>query len=137
MADIPNTEIVTPPSVSEAIESAETIEVKPARLQDDRGNTPDQVSRVDILASAKALVSGLAERAKTDKGAPFEPDVVSALAILRHGDPAEYQRVRDDLKKAGVSRRDLDREVQKQNLHVINGGSRPIRKNTSSPTSRL
>jgi hypothetical protein len=68
-------------------------------------------------------LDGLAERADADPGAPFEPDVLGALAILRQGDPAEYQRVRDDLKKAGVSRRDLDREVRKQNLRVINGGA--------------
>ncbi len=77
----------------------------------------------NALANAKALVSDLAERAETDKGAPFESDVLSALAILRYGDPAEYQRVREGLRKAGVSRRDLDREVLKQNLRVIDGGA--------------
>ncbi len=123
MVDTPDTEVVTPPSVSEVVESAETIEVKSARPRDDKGNNPDQASQVDNLANAEALVSGLAERAKTDKGAPFEPDVLSALAILRQGDPAEYQRVREGLRKAGVSRRDLDREVQKQTLRVINSGA--------------
>ena len=75
------------------------------------------------LASAKARVSDLDERAKEGTGAPFEPDVLSALARLRQGDPAEYQRVREGLRKAGVSRRELDREVMKQNLRVINGGA--------------
>ncbi len=123
MVDTPDTEVVTPPSVSEVVESAETIELKSVRSQDDKDNNPGQASRGDVLANANACVSDLAERAKSDKGAPFEPDVLSALAILRQGDPAEYQRVREGLRKAGVSRRDLDREVQRQNLRVINGGA--------------
>ncbi len=92
MVDTPDTEVITPPSVSEVVESAETIELKSVRPQDDKDNNPGQASQGDVLANAKALVSDLAERAKSDKGAPFEPDVLSALAILRQGDPAEYQR---------------------------------------------
>ena len=89
--------------------------------QDDKDNDP--TARGDVLENAKVLVGDLVERAKTDKGAPFEPDVLSALAILRQSDQAAFQRVREGLKKAGISRRDLDREIQKQNLHVINGGA--------------
>ena len=103
MVDISDTEIASPPSVSGVIEDAETIEAKPAQPQDGKGNGPDPV---DILTNAKALVSDLAERAKTDKGAPFEPDALSALAILRQGDQAAFQRIREELKKAGVSLRE-------------------------------
>ena len=109
MVDAPDTEVVAPPSVSEAIDGAETIE--PSSIKDSPTTAPNGPDPVDILANAKALVNDLAERAKTDKGAPFEPGVLSALAILRQGDQAEYQRIREGLRKAGISRRELDREV--------------------------
>ena len=69
-----------------------TIEPESSNSQDNKGN--GQSSRDDVLANAKALIGDLAERAKTDKGAPFEPDVLSALAILRQGDQAAFQRIR-------------------------------------------
>ncbi len=98
-----------------------TIEPESSNSQDDKGY--GQSSRDDVLANAKALVNDLIECAKTDKGAPFEPNVLSALVIIRQGDQAAFQRIREGLKKVGISRRDLDREVQKQNLRVINGGA--------------
>ena len=69
------------------------------------------------------LLTDLPDHAKNDKGAPFEPAVLKALSVLRDHDPAQFQRIRDGLKKAGVSLRELDREVQKQNLRVIDGGA--------------
>ncbi|MGE5446511.1 MAG: hypothetical protein ACM3SR_18255 [Ignavibacteriales bacterium] len=70
--------------------------------------------KAEDLDNARRTVSGLAERAKTDKGAPFEPEIIKALFIIREGDPALFARLRDELKKAGVSLRELDRVLRKQ-----------------------
>ncbi|MCZ6859211.1 MAG: toprim domain-containing protein [Alphaproteobacteria bacterium] len=81
-----------------------------------------QDSQFEGLSNAKAVVIDLAERAKTDKGAPFEPDAIEALSTIRVHDPAGFQRLRDDLKKAGVSLRDLSSEVRRYSFRVIQGG---------------
>ena len=49
----------------------------------------------------------LAERAKSDPGAPFEPDMPARLAELRRDKPDEWQRLRCKLKKAKVMIGDL------------------------------
>ena len=49
----------------------------------------------------------LAERAKSDPGAPFEPDMLARLAELRRDKPDEWQRLRCKLKKAKVMIGDL------------------------------
>ena len=50
----------------------------------------------------------LAERAKTDPGAPFEPDTVVKLAGLRRDNPPEWQRLRRELRKAKILIGDLE-----------------------------
>ncbi len=77
----------------------------------------------DALTAAKAVVIDLTERAKADKGAPFEPDALKALSVIRVHDQANFQRLRDNLKNAGVSMRDLNKEVQKYGYRVIQGGA--------------
>ncbi len=64
----------------------------------------------------------LVEQTKTDPGAPFEPDMTSYLADLRSDDPASYQRLRDKLKKLGISVRELDRVTAKRSASVAAGG---------------
>jgi Toprim domain len=67
-------------------------------------------------------LSELVERANADAGAPFEREAVAALASARHATPAAYQRAIRGLKRAGVRMRDLDREIRRANLRVIEGG---------------
>jgi hypothetical protein len=64
----------------------------------------------------------LVERARTDPGAPFEQEAVVALASARHATPAVYQRAMRGLKQAGTRMRDLDHEIRRANLRVIEGG---------------
>ena len=45
-----------------------------------------------------------------------------ALASARHATPAAYQRAMRGLKQAGARMRDLDREIRRANLRVIEGG---------------
>jgi len=52
------------------------------------------------LAEDNEIISSLLERVKTDCGAVYEPDVVSALNRLKQRDKAEFMRLRARLKKA-------------------------------------
>lgn len=52
------------------------------------------------LASATRVVKQLLSDVKADCGAPFEIEAVEALAVIRQRTPAEYRRIRAELKKA-------------------------------------
>jgi P4 family phage/plasmid primase-like protien len=52
------------------------------------------------LATAMGVIKLLLPKATGDCGAPFEPDAIAALAVIKKLNPAEYQRVRSDLRKA-------------------------------------
>jgi hypothetical protein len=67
-------------------------------------------------------LSELVERTKADPGAPFEREAVVALASARQATPAAYQRAMRGLQQAGARMRDLDREIGRANLRVIEGG---------------
>jgi putative DNA primase/helicase len=62
---------------------------------------PDD-NKPDIIAKAKA-----------DVGAPFEPAALKALASLKHDDLPRYMRTLEALKKAGISRTELDKQVSR------------------------
>jgi len=49
---------------------------------------------------AARVVKDLIEKAKEDCGAPLEPESVAALAEIKKSDPAEFARIRKELKKA-------------------------------------
>jgi hypothetical protein len=70
------------------------------------------------LARAKGVCARLLEQAKTDSGAPFEPDAIDALIDIRKINPAEYQRIRTNLKKANraILVTALDKAVQQKRL---------------------
>ena len=57
----------------------------------------------DPLAAALAAMTRVLEAVKTDVGAPFEPEALAALMLIRQQDLAEYQRIRAALKKANPS----------------------------------
>ena len=52
------------------------------------------------FANAKGIVKELTERVKDDCGAPLEPESVEALAVIKKNNPAEFARIRKELKKA-------------------------------------
>ena len=55
----------------------------------------------------------LVERSKTDPGAPFEQKMVARLAGLQRESPADWQRLRANLKGSGIRVTDLDREMNR------------------------
>ena len=66
----------------------------------------------EIIANAKPVqdpLKELVQKTKSDPGAPFEPENIELIAELRQNDLAEYFRLRDMLKKRGVSVRALER----------------------------
>lgn len=52
------------------------------------------------LIRATGVVKSMLTKTKDDCGAPFEPDAIKALAVIKKGDQAQYRRIRADLKKA-------------------------------------
>jgi len=50
----------------------------------------------------------LVERTAADPGAAFTPEVLELLAALKQGDPADFERLRAQLKKAGCRVTELD-----------------------------
>ena len=56
-------------------------------------------------------LDGLAERTAIDPGAPFAPDAVERLAVLKTDDRAAFEALRAQLKKAGCRVTELDRAI--------------------------
>lgn len=57
-----------------------------------------EARQVQLLLAAGVIKRMLA-KTKADCGAPFEPDAIAALAVIHKQDPAEYRRIRTDLKR--------------------------------------
>jgi hypothetical protein len=53
-------------------------------------------------------LAGIVERAAPDPGAPFAPDVLCSLVALRDSDQAAFEKLRAQLKRAGVRVGSLD-----------------------------
>ena len=104
--------------VRSEIASAEPFVPPPQENPTSRGAEPGSPNPEQIERDLSELV----ERAKGDPGAPFERDAVVVLASARHAAPAAYQRAMRGLKQAGARMRDLDREIRRANLRVIEGG---------------
>jgi putative DNA primase/helicase len=75
------------------------------------GSPEDRQANVE---RARGIVTALSERAKADKFAPFEPETLGALALVKDENPAEWMRTREELKKQGISLGELDRAVKDQ-----------------------
>ena len=69
-----------------------------------------------------AALCEIVARASADRSTSFEPEALAAIATLRNDDPPQYQRVLEQLKQAGVRLRDLDRELRRASLRIIEGG---------------
>jgi hypothetical protein len=68
----------------------------------------------EIIANAKPVqdpLKELVQKTESDPGAPFEPENIELIAELRQNDLADYFRLRDMLKKRGVSVRALERAI--------------------------
>ena len=65
------------------------------------------------LAAARGVVKSVLERAQDDCGAPFEPNAVKALVVIKKNDPAGFARIRSELKKAkNISVVNLDNAIK-------------------------
>jgi Toprim domain len=105
-------------AVRSGIASAEPFIPPPQEHPTSRNGKPDSPD----LEHIERDLSELVERTKADPGAPFECAAVVALASARHATPAAYQRAMRGLKQAGARMRDLEREIRRANLRVIEGG---------------
>src|SRR6266480_818224 len=75
-------------------------------------NTEKKISEMIEQAEVFAdPLEKLVEKAKTDPGAPFEPEVLASLADLQERDGAEFQRLRAKLKNIGVPVGKLDKAI--------------------------
>jgi hypothetical protein len=66
----------------------------------------------------------LPERAATDPGAPFKPEVLECLAALKKNDPARFEALRVGLKKAGCRITALDDAIAEKIGHAGGRGPR-------------
>lgn len=81
----------------------------------------------DRIGTAKKTVSEAIQRATNgDVGAPLELQVVGALALIESLDPAEYARMKTELKKAKVPLTEVNKlvrkERQRERLRVVSPG---------------
>lgn len=73
----------------------------------------DQESDQCKLTHAKEEAKRLVERAANDCGAPFEPEAVETLAFINKHDPAEFARIRAELKaNKDISVVSLDKAIK-------------------------
>ncbi len=85
-----------------------------------RADSKDAITA--MVTKAQEAVSDLAERSKTDKGAPFAIDMLNALAVLQVHDQANFQRVKSELRAANVAIRELNVALRRHGLKVLPGG---------------
>jgi hypothetical protein len=88
--------------------------------EDDSGNAGDKAE--DPPENETAILAGLVERAKADRGAAFVPKVLEALVKLQWSDTPAWVRLREELGKAGVPMRELDRAMGRARFRVFRGG---------------
>ncbi|PYT23514.1 MAG: hypothetical protein DMG57_31720 [Acidobacteria bacterium] len=77
------------------------------------------------IDAAKETLKNLPDLLQQDRGAAFGLEIMGALALVRRHDPAEWARVKDQLQRAKVSIRDVDREIAKSrpaNLRIVEPG---------------
>lgn len=78
-----------------------------------------QLAREERL---RALADGLPERLEDDAGAAFTPEALEALAFVKQGDLAEWQRLRSRIKKTrAVKMKDLEDAIRE----AENGDAEP------------
>jgi hypothetical protein len=70
--------------------------------------------RVDSAQDVPDPLEGLVEKSKSNAGAAFQPDVLRELARLKKEDPAAFEVLRDELKKAGCRVTALDEAIPEE-----------------------
>lgn len=77
-----------------------------------------------LVAAAEEVagpLDGLIEKAKGDVGHPFRDDIINALAELREADRPAFERLRDQLKHAGIRVAEIDKELDALPLPSLSG----------------
>ena len=83
----------------------------------DAKNTISEAIAGEDMAGAEDTpepLDGLIERARTDPGAPFKPDVLASLAELALYEPDEFEALRTKLKEVGCRVTALDKAIATQ-----------------------
>jgi hypothetical protein len=79
-------------------------------MNDQEFETEDAIAAaIDGAEEVRDSLDGLVERAATDPGAPFAPEVVEQLADLKKDDRAAFESLRAQLKGAGCRVTELDK----------------------------
>jgi len=66
---------------------------------------------IDAAEEVADPLDGLVERTAGDPGAPFVPDVLEHLCVLKREDPAKFEGLRSRLKAAGCRVTELDKAI--------------------------
>jgi hypothetical protein len=76
-------------------------------------NDPEEAvaAVIDGAEEVPEPLDGLVERTASDRGAPFEPDILERLAILQKNDLASFETLRAQLKAAGCRVTVLDKAL--------------------------
>ena len=80
------------------------------------------------LASARAILDGLASALKADAGAAFAEPVLGAIALVRAKDPATWARAKTVMQKAKVSVKEVEKASRKydnRGVHLVQPGAAP------------
>ncbi|HYU46746.1 MAG TPA: hypothetical protein VEK84_11305, partial [Terriglobales bacterium] len=77
---------------------------------------------IEQAESVSDPLENLVEKAKTDPGVAFKPDVLACLADLEKEDFAQFHQLRSELKKVGVPVAKLDKAIAELNGHVRRRG---------------
>ena len=95
--------------------------------------SPDDADReaAAVETLKRAGLDGLLDRTKADPGAPFEH--AEALAGMRSKTPADWARVKELLKKAGVTLADLERAMGAGDANGDGKPGRPVEFEDSEP----
>lgn len=75
-----------------------------------------------LLAKAEEFadpLEGLAERAKLDPGAPFAPEAIDALVVLRQENRPRYETLVAALKSSGVRVAQLEKEMSRHQAMLV------------------
>jgi hypothetical protein len=86
-------------------------------MQDDTEIGEAENPIVEAIGAAEEIhdpLDGLVEKSAADPGAAFRPDVLEQLAALKTDDPAKFEVVRAQLKKAGCRVRVLDNAIAEE-----------------------
>ncbi|MGH7056415.1 MAG: hypothetical protein ACREFZ_00845 [Acetobacteraceae bacterium] len=100
----------TDPAGDAACSDEQTTEANGAAPAGDNGGMAGEGFTIE--EPPQQPLDGLLERAATDPGAPFKPEVVAALAELKAEDAAAYEGLRSELKLAHVRVTALDKLVR-------------------------